>query len=140
METCTCVAGVNQQPWYPLDHHASPKNEASSPEISNCRLTHSSMFFLTSWQTLNFCDINIQILYKYFIILGSNFLSVQLKLIFQFFNKPWHVSWVILPHSSLQISFSSDIHFILLALLHHFKIRHNCFIVVKSSCCLTISF
>ena len=29
-----------------------PKKKASSPEISNCRLSYSSMFFLTSWQTL----------------------------------------------------------------------------------------
>ena len=43
---------ISQQTWYPLDHHASPKMEASSPEISNCRLSNSSMCFLTSWQTL----------------------------------------------------------------------------------------
>ena len=32
---------ISQQPCYPIDHHASPKKEASSLEISNCRLSDS---------------------------------------------------------------------------------------------------
>ena len=33
--TRTCVAGLSQQTYYALDHHASPKKDASSPEQSN---------------------------------------------------------------------------------------------------------
>ena len=38
---------ITHQPCYPIDH-TCPKKEASSPEISNCRLSHSPMFLLTS--------------------------------------------------------------------------------------------
>ena len=38
---------ISQQLCYPIDHHASPEKEASISEISNSRLSHSSMFTLT---------------------------------------------------------------------------------------------
>ena len=40
--TRTCVAGLSQQTCYALDHHESPKKDASSPELRNTVITHSS--------------------------------------------------------------------------------------------------
>ena len=40
--TRTCVVGLSQQTCDALDHHASPKNDASSPELSNTVFSHSS--------------------------------------------------------------------------------------------------
>ena len=41
--TRTCVAGIrSQQKCYALDHHTSPKKDASSQELSNTVFSHSS--------------------------------------------------------------------------------------------------
>ena len=40
--TRTCVAGQSQQTCSVLDHHASPKKDSSSPELSNTVFSHSS--------------------------------------------------------------------------------------------------
>ena len=39
--TRTCVAGLSQQTCCALDHHTSPKKDASSPELSNTVFSHS---------------------------------------------------------------------------------------------------
>ena len=38
--TRTYVAGLSQQTCYALDHHVSPKTDASSPESSNTVFSH----------------------------------------------------------------------------------------------------
>ena len=41
--TRTCFAGIrSQQKCYALDHHTSPKKDASSQELSNTVFSHSS--------------------------------------------------------------------------------------------------
>ena len=40
--TRTCVASLSQQTCYALDHHASPKKDPSSTELSNTVFSHSS--------------------------------------------------------------------------------------------------
>ena len=60
MGTRTGVADLSQQTCYALDHHASPKMDASIPELSNNVFSHSSQVQLPTLPDGFFIDAPLQ--------------------------------------------------------------------------------